>query len=203
MADGSSTDEPSLPTVAEARPDLAVSLAEAQRAEQPLAQRVAELEAELAEALRRSDYLAAQQAKDALPRAREAAAIAAAHTSALQAAVARLEEQRRADLELIEAQRRREQAERDLEAAQRTFSDAQADKQQQLAAVHAGVEAVRQSWKYAEAAQQVAASAQLAEWDALKVLGHVPADQHRPRPRCDLDAVLGRDPVLRMIILGQ
>jgi hypothetical protein len=78
-------------------PTLADRLAEAQRTERPLRERVTVLEVELREAVGAKDYARADRAQKDLGPAREEVAIAAAAIASLQQAVATIEAQRSAE----------------------------------------------------------------------------------------------------------
>lgn len=178
--------------------DLNGRLAEAQRAEDPLRQRVNELEADLSGALAKSDYLAADKAKNALGPARSELAIALAQTTALQAAVAEVQRQQQESQRAIQEQRQRDQARALLEKSQQREKDAHDEVEQHLADAQAGILAVQQSLQAATQADQVASQARQDVYQALVTLGDQPPGAIIAG--CyNAHAAIERDPVLRSI----
>lgn len=185
----------------EAAPDLNARLQEAQQAEQPLAAEVGRLEAALAAALEERDYLAAEDAKNALPPARQALAIASATASALQQACTAVEEQRQADELAVQRARGEDQASRDLQAATEREREAARERDRHLAAVDAGLGAVRESYRLALVAEGLALNARGAVEAAEIALGRRELSRYNFRSNA-VEGRLEHDPVLSAVIRG-
>ncbi len=188
-------------TKADTRPDLSERLAHAQREEEPLLAEVQRLEHELAAAIADRAFVRAHKAQQALPRAREEAAIASATVGGLQAAVDRVRQAQAADEEAIEQAKQREQARQEHETWAAKVSEHDAACREELAAAAAGLEAVRASYQAAHAHGQAADEAKQQVHRCNVIMGHTVGP---PPTRSNYArAVIERDPLLAAVVRGR
>jgi len=191
------------PVAAAQRPetDLQWKLAEAQAAEQGPLERVSKLERDLEAAVATSNFKRAEAIKNDLASARTEYLVARASREALENALAAFEQQRRADTEAIERQRRADQARVIAAEAGRAEEATITELQQLVASVHAGVEAVKADIAEALAMEARATQHRQDRHAALMELG-----EDAPRPILGpnlMSVTLERDEVLRAVWTGQ
>ncbi len=162
--------------------DLTQKLRDAEDAVTPLRLRVNELERALSDALSTSDYQAAGAARAALDPARLDLAVATANVTALRTALDGEEAQRQAVDDAIQARRQRDQAQADLDTARSVEAKALSEAEEHLAAVSAGLDAVRESLLMALAAEDVAGNARQDGANAAAVLEGWTTVPHVGRP---------------------
>lgn len=131
------------------QPSLAQRLAEAQQAAQEPARRTAELEGTLRDALERQDYATAQAVKDELAEARREAAIANAAVTALSTAIAEIGRQQAEDNRAIQLQQQRDAAQQRINEMTRREKELLAELDADVAALWAGLEAVKRTYQHA------------------------------------------------------
>ncbi|MBV8931915.1 MAG: hypothetical protein JOZ47_14100 [Kutzneria sp.] len=176
---------------------LSERLAEAEQGERPLAEEVNRLAAAKDDAVARSDYTAVGELQPQLDASRQELAIAHATTEALRGALAAIAEQRAADQQQLNLQRQRDQARAQYEAAVLAEHDALDQTQRHMAAVRAGLDAVRQSIEAALDAERLAGDARFDAHQALVQLGErEPAHVGRPNAA---SAKIHNDPLLSAI----
>jgi hypothetical protein len=150
---------------------LTARLADASQAEQPLRNRVAELESQLRDAIAVQDFDTAATAKRELGPAREALAIAEATTASLRAAQDQIDRKRvDEDATVLHAQRAADARRRIDEATERERL-ALAEVKARHAAVREHVNAIRGELQQAFAAEATVTEARQAMYDAQVELG--------------------------------
>lgn len=154
-------------------PTLAERLAEAERAAEAPARRVAELDLALRAALERSDYSSAETLKNELADARTEHGIAAAAVSGLRGAIAEVDRQKAEDSRVIQAQRQADAARRLLADARRLEREALDELDSEIALTWAGVAAVRRAYLHCLELEQSAGHARAEQIQARVALGEV------------------------------
>jgi hypothetical protein len=189
-------------TTVDTQPTLAQRLDQARREAQPLETAVATLQHQLATSASGHDFVAAHRAQQALPAAMEAHAVALAVVASLQASVDRVQAAKtEADRVVHEAQQRH-QAEHDLEIWQAKYDENTAAAHEELAAVDAGMEAIRLNFRSAQAYAAASDQAKQQVYRCNLVLGHV-ADGMIVSGSSLTASRLERDPVLAAIVRGR
>lgn len=177
---------------------LADRLRDAEAAEQPLAARMAELRAQLSDAVQRSDYTTAGTAKAEIEALQGEWAIAHANAEALRGAIAELDKQRQSVELAIQEQQHRDAARLELAAAQPAEQAALEELGALVAQARVGLLAVRQTIEKALVAEQTAHECRIRCYHAQVQLGDRPNGQRVPRPN-NMSALLESDRVMRAV----
>jgi DNA repair exonuclease SbcCD ATPase subunit len=181
-------------------PTLADRLVKAQRAEQPLRERVTGLEVELAQAVEARDYSRADRAQQDLGPAREQLAIAAAEVASLQQAAAAIDEQRAKDAQAIaEAQRQDQlrQQHAEVEARAKQF---RAEARRRHEKIRAAIVEAREGIGSAIAAERAELGARAEARQLLEALGVIePGGYHGRLSAPTEESIGGTDPLLTAI----
>jgi len=152
-------------------PSLADRLAIAEAEAVEPRNRVSRLETALTKAVSAGDYDQAAQLQAELVGARENWATADASVAALRDAAARIERQRAEDSRLINEARQRDQAERDIEAAQADEAKRTGQMRGALAAMWSAIDAAQQHLRSAQAFESAVTAARHAQNEARQRRG--------------------------------
>lgn len=180
-------------------PSLAERLAEARRAAEGPARRVGELESALKDALDRKDYTAAQGLNDELAEARQESAIATAAVTGLQAAIAEIEARQAEDGRAIAEQRQRDEARRRCAEARQMETELDEELNAGMAAVLAGIEAVRPDYQRCLQLEFAVGQARAEQLQARVVLGEISPGQRATTPN-RASVLADSNPVIRELV---
>ncbi|WP_406507641.1 hypothetical protein [Streptomyces sp. NBC_00212] len=183
-------------------PDLDAKLADARTEAEKIRGELSSAEQDLAAALEREDFRAADEAKARVEAARVPMALAEANVQALQGAMAALDAQRQQAQAAAQRQARQEAAQRTLEAATATEREAEETAHRCMAEVTAGLEAIRAALVTAKAAEQTAHGARREASSATAELTDTAAVLHVPMPSW-ASARIERSAVLCAILRGR
>lgn len=180
-------------------PSLAGRLAEARKAAEPLAARVAELERAKADAIAREDGAELDQIKDELTQAREASAVAAGTVAGLGAALADVQRRQAEDGQAVQIQRQRDDARRRLAEARRLEAEALSELDAEVEAMWAAVAAVKLSFRRGQQLEDDAGRARSEQNLARAVLGEAPPGLRATAPN-RMSAALEYVPALQAVL---
>lgn len=155
-------------------PDLNGRLAEARTQAEQVRGDLSKAENELAAALEREDYPAAEKAKQRISELRPHMALADSTVNALTGALAALDAERQQEQAAAQRQAREEAAQRVYNEATAAEREAEESARRHMAEALAGIEAVRVSLQAAKQAEQAGGSARRAAAQAQTELGGGP-----------------------------
>lgn len=159
------------PTATRTPPDLNAKLADARQAGEELRLELGAAELDLAKALERQDYPAADAAKQRAAEVRPHLALAQAEEQALQSAIAALDTHRQDEQAAAVRQATELQARADHASAMAAEREASEQTQRHFAEAVAGVAAVRTSLRMALQAERMQTEARRSAHQALVTLG--------------------------------
>lgn len=185
-----------------ALPDLPGKLADARSEAEKIRGELSQAEQDLAAALEREDFRAADDAKSRVEAARVPVALAEANVQALQGAMAALDAQRQQSQSAAQRQARQEAAQRTLEAAMAAEREAEETANRCMAEVTAGLEAIRASLMAAKQAEQAGGNARRNANTAQAELAGTPPIPYISMPNW-ASARIERSAVLNAILRGR
>ncbi|MFJ8309814.1 MULTISPECIES: hypothetical protein [unclassified Streptomyces] len=180
-------------------PDLPARLADARTETEKVRGELSQAEQDLAAALEREDFRAAEDAKSRVEAIRPHLALAEASQRALADAMTALDAHRQAEQAAAQRQALQEAAQRTLEAAMAAEREAEETAHRCMAEVAAGLEAIRASLMAAKQAEQVGGTARRNANTAQAELAGTPPIPYISTPNW-ASARIARSPVLTAIL---